>query len=539
MLKTDKAKLWRDLAAEHPVSVDLIALLPTLAKEQVHDAFICLLPAIGVLATFSLEDALKLLDFAESIDISYRWAPGNQLGIQIGAKNELGVSIGDALRVRLEQSEAAHRTWAHAFASGAPKIATRYAVGLVSDNPRDVHLLASLFDFLPMEAPEVRSELLPHESQIADLLNLYTNALGEVSWSALASFAKISTTAANYLIEAVDGGDKLAAISAARSLYWADTSGYGASSEPLEAVIRRLLAVGVAHADARAMIDQPISSLVLRDSLRPHVVACLPELCTIPSDVVKMFGETFRGVASHSDDFGMLLSEWLLRSGAHLPSIRSLLSLCTTDGAPVVLDGAAFLAHEQKDTLTAVRRIVALIHHGPILCHFIEAIANMQQLGDARFDLAGQMLNLSFAEYPGATEEFLKEKTKVSQRSHAAAHVFRSVYANVLRWRRVLANLPPLKEIRPTDAEFQTIRALNRRVQRDIMRVAAETSIFSQIATSANVAQGRKFATHSRFGPPQMTPMAQSSHFFELPSSELADPMRGELERRKLLGNAR
>jgi len=334
MLKNDKAKLWRDLAAEHPVSVDLIALLPSLSKEQVQDACMCLLPAIGVLATFSLEDALKLLDFAESIDISYRWAPGNQLGIQIGAKNELGVSIGDALRARLEQSEAAHRTWAYAFASGAPKIAARYAVGLVSDNPRDVQLLGSLFDFLPMKAPEVRSELLPHESQIADLLNLYTNALGQISWSALASFAKVSTTAANYLLKAVDGGDKLAAISAARSLYWADTPSYGASSEPLESVIRRLFAVGVAHADARAVIDEPVSSLVPRDSLRPHVVACLRELCTIPSDVVKMFGETFRGVASHPDDFGMLLSEWLLRSGAHLPSIRSLLSLCTTDGAP-------------------------------------------------------------------------------------------------------------------------------------------------------------------------------------------------------------
>ncbi|RWA52601.1 hypothetical protein AU476_16900 [Cupriavidus sp. UYMSc13B] len=539
MLRSDKEQLWRDLAAEHPASVNLIALLPKLAKEQAHDACHRLLPAIGVLATFSLEDALRLVEFAESIDLSYRYAVGQQLGSQIRAQNQLGLAVGDALRARGEQSDAARRAWALGFASGAPQAAARYAVGLISNNLNDGQLLSILFAFLPMEIPEVSSELIAHEEQIADLFKTCAGDLGEAAWSALASFAKISTKAANYLVEGIDAGNTLAAISAAQSLYWVESPTYWESSEPLEAVVRRLLVIGVTHADTRALIDQSISSLLLKDSLRPIVVGCLLEFCTIPSNVVEMFGETFRDLASHPEDFGTLISEWLLRSGAHQPSVRSLVSLCTTGHATVVLDGAVFLTHEQKDTITAVRRIVAMTLHGPTLCQFIEAIANMHQLGNTRFDLAGQMLNLSFAEYPGATEDFLKEKTRTNQRSDAAAHVFRGVYANVLRWRRVLTKLPQLEEIRASAAELQTISGLRRRFQRDVMRVATEASIFAEIFPRAHIAQGRKFAAHSRFGPPQMATMAQSSHSVELPSSELADPMRGELERRKFLESAR
>lgn len=538
-LRSDKEQLWRDLAAVHPTSVNLIALLPTFSKDQALDVCHRFLPAIGVLPSFSQEDALSLLEYAESIDVSHRFGPGQQLGLQIRAHNELGVSLGDILRARGAQTEAARRTWALAFASGAPQVAAHYALGLIGDNLQDVQLLGSLIDFLPMSSPDVCAKLLPHQVQIADLLKKYTAEFPEASWSAIASFSKISARAADHLIEAINAGDVVAAVKTAWTLYGVDTPTYGSSSAPLESVVTRLLEIGVAHADSRASIDQPVSSLLLHDALRPLVVASLVELCALPANVVEMFGETFRGVTSHPTAFATLMSEWLLRSGAYLPSIRSLISLCTTDQASAALDGAAFQAHGERDTLAAVRRILATTHHGPTLCQFIAAIADMHQLGNARFDLAGQMLNLSFAEYPGATEEFLKERTRLNQRSHAAAPVYREVYANVLRWRRVLTKLPPLKEIRATDAETQTIRALKRRFQREVMRVAAEKSVFAEIFSTANVAQGRRFATHSRFGAPQMATMTQTSHYVELPSSELADPMGGELARMKFLENAR
>lgn len=150
------------------------------------------------------------------------------------------------------------------------------------------HLPSSLFDFLPMELPGVRAEMIPHEERIAELFKTYAEDLGEAAWSALASFAKVSARAACYMIEGVDADNTAAAMSAARSLYWVESPTYGASSESLEAVVRRLLAIGVAHADTRAAIAQPVSSLVLRDSLRSHVVACLVELSTVPSEMVRL-----------------------------------------------------------------------------------------------------------------------------------------------------------------------------------------------------------------------------------------------------------
>ena len=71
------------------------------------------------------------------------------------------------------------------------------------------------------------------------------------------------------------------------------------------------------------------------------------------------------------------------------------------------------------------------------------------------------------------------------------------------------------------------------------MRVAAERSIFASICAKVHLAQGKKFASHTPFGEPQITQMAESRHFVELPSSELADPMRGQIERHNLLQSAR
>ena len=149
------------------------------------------------------------------------------------------------------------------------------------------------------------------------------------------------------------------------------------------------------------------------------------------------------------------------------------------------------------------------------------------------------MLNEAFAEYPGATEAFLQNKTKAIPRSDPVAAVYRGVYANVVRWRRVLNRLPDLKELRPTDTELHTLRTIKRRTNRDIIRGAAERSVFAQIFTSVHIVQGRKFASHTRFAPAQVTEMAETGHWVELPSSERADPLRGQLQRRNLLRGAR
>jgi hypothetical protein len=71
------------------------------------------------------------------------------------------------------------------------------------------------------------------------------------------------------------------------------------------------------------------------------------------------------------------------------------------------------------------------------------------------------------------------------------------------------------------------------------MRGAAERSVFASIFTNVHLAQGRRFATHTAHGAPQIAEMQQASHSIELPSSELADPVGGMLRRAKTLSASR
>ena len=149
------------------------------------------------------------------------------------------------------------------------------------------------------------------------------------------------------------------------------------------------------------------------------------------------------------------------------------------------------------------------------------------------------MLNYLFVEYPSSTEEFLKRKVGLVSRTSTFSHVYRGVYANTLRWKRVLRQLPNLQELRPTDAQLLKFGQLRARQNAEILRIAEERSVFAQISTKINIRQGHRFASHTKFGPPQIAEMSQLSRSMELPSSERADPVGGILRRAGLLRNAR
>lgn len=535
----NKDQLWEMIAATHPAELNLINILSNWPQELGRSACNYFLPAIGKLRALELADALRLLEFASHLESSYRLIPAETLRPHIAKRPALGTEIGEHLRAARTSDEASQRIWAGAFATAAPKEAANYAISLLADADPDSQLLALLVLFLPTESPEVRTALVAREKDVADFLYGSASQVGQVAWAALTSVAEVSASAMRYLLAALDAGEQQAAIAMSNTLYRVKSSAVGVTGEPLERIVQRLLAIGLENEQVRAHVDQGIESLLFRDSVRPHAVSCLHDLCTAEGKVTEIFGATFRGLSENSGDFACILTAWLLRSDANFQAIESLLSRCTTQQAPVGLDTSAFVATSTERRVKAARRLLALTHHGPTLCQFIASLAEMTALGPERFDLASQMLNEVFAEYPGATEEFLRAKVKVYPRSDPVAPVYRGVYANVLRWRRVLARLPVLKELRPTDSELHALRTMRRRMNRDILRGATEHSVFANIVTSVHVAQGRRFASHNRFGSPQVVEMRQASHSVELPSSELADPMRGLLQRLSLRRGAR
>lgn len=532
-------QIWQQLAKLHPATMNVFTALSNQPAENGVAVCQWLLPVVGLLPPISLIEAKTLLSFAEPLKLGFRHMPAEQLKPHVAARAELGRQLGEFLRSEAEPGEASISVWAGAFASGAPKEAASYAVELLTGTHGDTRLLAFLTTFLPTDSKDVQKVLASVEPSLASALASRAGELDRVAWSALCHIADHSPKARSELQTALDAGVPEAIIAIANTLYRRDLPTTGVTGLALGDLVSRLLQAGLADIHCRAHVDAAVDSLFFQKAIRPMVTQCVMDLRAVEVDVVNTFGEVFGALANHPSEFGSVLTDWLLHPDASFASIASLVSMCTGNQAPISLDESAFVAQTPDRRVKAARRLLALTHHGPTLCQFSALIAEMTTLGPERLNLAGQMLDKAFAEYPGATEEFLNAKTSILPRSVPEAHVFRGVYANALRWRRVLARLPQRKELRPSDAELQVLRGRNRRMNREIMRMAAERSIFKDIVTSMHMAQGRKFATHTKFGPPQVAEMTESSHFVELPSSERADPMRGQLERSNLLRSAR
>lgn len=537
--RTSEDEIWAQLAKQHPGTVNVFVALSALSGHEGSAACTWLLPVVGQLPHLSLSDAKQLLAFAETLNLSYRHMPAEQLKPHIAARPELGRELGEFLRAADAPGEASVFVWAGAFASGAPKEAACYLETLLTGTLGDTRLAAVLSTFLPSDNEEVQGVLTSLESSLADVFIDNAAALGSLAWTAMCHIADQSAKARSALSEALRVASPEATIAIANSLYRQNQTTVGVTGAPVEELISSLLQTGLSDDRFRHHIDAAVDSLFFRPALRSIATQAAMRLGATANDVVKAFPEVFGALANHPAEFASVLTDWLLSPDANFASLASLVSMCTSSRAPVALDEAAFVAQTPERRVKAARRLLALTHHGPTLCHFCELIAKMSMLGSERFNLSGQMLDNAFLEYPGATEEFLKDKISTLSPSAPEAQVFQGVYANVVQWRGVLEKLPNRKELRPSDAELQVLRARKRRINREIMRVATEQSIFASICTNVHMAQGRKFASHTPFGAPQITHMAESSHFVELPSSELADPMRGQIERNNLLRNAR
>lgn len=534
-----KEKFWEGLAASHPAELNLIDAILDWPIDRARICCSRLFPAIGKLPSLPLADALRLLAYAARTGSTVGYTCVQQLLTHIARQPLLGIEIGEYLQSASDADEAYQRLWASAFARASPKEAAKFALQLTTGSSVDSSLLVHLIQMLPADSPEVQMTLSPHEKVVADHLFSCTNQLGQPAWAALACFMDVSPTATGYLLEALDADEPNAATAIANTLYGIKHPTIGITKEPLERIVQRLLAVALKNEQVSHIVDNGIESLLYRDSLRPHAVSCLHDLCIAEGSVAEQFSSSFTALADDAEDFGRVLSSWLLRPGANFDAIKSLLSRCSFGQAPVGLDSAAFAKANPEQRIKAARRLLALTLNGPALCRFIGVIIEMNALGEERIELGQQMLHAAFDEYPAATDEFLKEKAKACSRSAPEARSYRAVYASVLRWRRVLGRLPTLQELRPTDNELHILRTLKSRLNREILRGAAERSILANMVSSAHVAQGRKVVIRTPHGSPQVVPMGEASHSIELPSSELADPMRGYLQRIQLLRDAR
>lgn len=534
-----KGTLWPVLAGAHPTRIDILERLLGWPAPGVTLALRKLMPAVEHLEHLGLGDAVRFLDFANRVEPSFRHGVALQLQPHLSSSANLGAQLGDVLRRGGLQGDGATRVWASAFSSAAPEQAACFALALATRAASDVALLATLMPFIPAKDPNVLALLGPQEAELTAALLAGVQANTRDVWVALTAMMDWSAAAMNALHTAVQAAEVDAVIAMSNAMYQVSATTVGATAIPLDKLVDHLLGLALANDEVRRSVDSGVEALLYREALRPTVLPCLAKLGAADTDVVERLPETFSALCEKQSDFTWLLTRWLVDEGTTFAAVRSLLSHCSGQQAPVGLDADVFRAAPTARKVVAARRLLALTHDGPVLCRFIADLAERPALQPHGLELATHMLNAAFAEYPGATVEFLGERTKTTRRTEPFASVYRGVYANALKWRRVLKRLPPRKELRPTDSQLHALRAMRQRINRDIMRTAGERSIFAGLFTNVHVAQGQRFTSHTADSEPQVFEMQASSHSMELPSSDLSDPVGGMLARAKQLAASR
>lgn len=531
--------LWPALAEAHGIAFNVFERLSAWPAEGVRLAMRRLMPVVGYVQSMSEAEGKQFLQFAERVPQSFRHSVSELLRPLLARNPDVGEKLGEAIRRGEVLGDGSTRVWAGAFAEGASLQASQYAVSLRSGAAADVALMAVLLQFLPVANRQVLAVLQPFEAELATSITSAAPALSYDVWHALTAMAGLSQTAMNFLQQSVEAGEPTALAAVANWLHVVSTPTVGATAVPIERLVTDMLRHAIQNPDVRAGVDSAVAGLLYRASLRPLMLQCVDALRGVDEDLNDFFPDTFNSISEKPDDFTRLLTEWLLAEDIAFAAVRSLLARCSQQRAHVALDPAVFGMAKPARKVIAARRLLALTHNGPVLCQFIACLAETPSLQPDGLNFAAQMLNEAFAEYPAATEEFLKSRTTTAERQAPFAFVYRGMYASVLRWRLVLRRLPRLNELRPADAQLQALRAMRQRVNREIMRGAAQKSVFASIFTNVHLAQGRRFATHTAHGAPQIVEMQQASHSIELPSSELADPVGGMLRRAKALSASR
>lgn len=541
LAKDESAKdLWKVVGAKHGTELDLVELLLAWPQNDTRRAIRLLAPAIAQAPELSLAQARVLLEFTARVEQAHLHLVAEALRPHMAREPALGEQLGESLRTSALAPDEQVRVWAGSFCAGAGAMALKYALSLAVGDVGGDRLRATILIFLPMLQPDVLELVRAHEAALVERVVASVATTGRAAWFALGALGQASAKAVETLTAAATSGDPAAVDAISTLLYSAKTSCVGASSIRVDDLVEELLRVALRNSELRNVVGQVVASLVHVDALRGIVVAKLDALGQVLEvNAVTHFEEAFDAICDYEDTFASVLTAWLVREGVSFNALRSLLSKCSSSRAPVALAPAAYSAAPLERRAAAGRRLLALCYNGPVLCRFISLLAETPALQPEGLEQAAALLDQVFLEYPTATVEFLKPRTRAATRREPHAPVYRAVLANALRWERVLARLPRLAELRPSDAELQALRVMMWRRNREVLRIARERSVFASLATQVHIAQGHRFASHVSHNPPQVSQMVQRSHAMELPSSELADPVGGALRRIRTLSAAK
>jgi len=527
---------WLELAAMHPQKIDVIDALTKWPQGRAYQLSAVLIPVLGYFSELTQVDYRKLLGV-----IALRNASAYSLIVEtakhLGRDHTLALEFASEMEAGKDFTEEVQIAWAESFATGAPQVAAEYVLGYFEVNRR----LPTAVKLLLLGLPE--SELL-EQSKFSELGEAMTDAAisppaqDQYVWLTLVKLALVAPKASDKLMEAVNLGHVDAGRALAGALTRLDSPEWSVRKLPLQNVLESLVANAMSDEGALSYIDHVVAVLIVREHAKSQALAFLERLGVRNEDFTEILPASYQAAFRDEAGFVTLLTKLLLQQGANFKAIKHLIQFYQIESKAVRLDDEVIVAASTERLVKLVRRVLSLTFHGPTLCKYAGEILRISRLGKTGQHLGIQMFQEIYAEYPGAAEVYLLEKVKEVDAHTPAGTIYKDFMEHILEWREFLNKLPELKELRATEQERIALRNLRSRVNRDIQKEAEEQSIFASIDSKSVIVQGNRFAAYVDDRPPMVTQMFESSHSIELPSSELADPLRGIMRRRKLLGDA-
>ncbi|WP_431046718.1 hypothetical protein [Roseateles sp. L2-2] len=533
------AQLQRRLAEADMQEVDLLDVFIHWVPDDQFGACHILLPALGLSGQASAVRLERLLRLVPDRDDGFAYHLAEVLQTRFTSEPSLAFDLVVSICSDTPIGDRACRTWAHSFAIAQPVIAAKFVMGRLGPPVQDARAVHALVAALPWRSEAVKEIIEPYQQPLLAYLVALSNTNAENAWYCIVELAQFDRAAFRLVAEALSAGVPEAASQVARSVFRIESAYYGVEAVPLNDLLRRLVELALQNKSICHNVDLALSSCLRKAPQKSFVIEQLLALGNGPEDVLQRFNLTFQSSAEDEALFRTLLTHWLLSPTASFPVIRGMLEFLYARPVRAVLDEPLFAAATPLVRTKAIRRVLGLHEEGPTLCHFAASIARMESLGDSGLYMAGDMLNFLKIEYPGATEAFLKPLCSPSCRNARGAVVFRGIYASILRWTRHLARLPRRRELRISDVDAFSLRSAQAKQHDHIQQVGEKNSVFASLVTKAHLAQGRRFVTHLADGPSQIVDLVSGGLSFELPSSELSDPMQGYIRRFKLLEQAR
>lgn len=524
---------WQELAAQHPESINFIDVLLAWPKNKLFTSTSVLVPVLSRLKTLAFDDYKKLLEFFAGNDEANFLAA--VLAEVVAKSPALPLEFAAALTTPPQESSKVLFVWAQSFVSGAPSEAAEYLLSNFQSNgrlvmPARLVLLSYDEDFLANHAG-----LSKIATQIADSV-LLPDERGEDSWRVVVKLVQTSGHASDVLMSAVAAQNLEAVGALGGALSRLKVPEFGARKLPLADVIVQFVKGGAADKKACNYADHVVAMLLHREKTHRVALDFLISLGAQKRNAVDAFQAAFNSLFGTQDEFAQVLTKWLLVPRANTDAIASLLSMYGGHESNVRLDEALVLAADKRSVFRAARRILALSFNGNTMCLFAAELLRIDGLGEFGLQVGEGMLVDIYSEYPGGTRRFVSERLKTVDKKTPSGKVYKHVYAKILKWQALLAKLPKVPELSPTDRERYAVFQADTRWQREIQIDAESKSFFMSMYPSKNVIiQGGRFASHEETRAPIIAPMGSIEHSIELPISERADPMGGLMRRLDLL----